>query len=169
MGDPQHDMAEALRQAMQMEMDGYHFYQMAAQGTSDPQGRATFEDLAGEEMAHYRYLQKHYEAVRSTGRASPDVRLPRPSGEKSKPIFSDELVGRLADAHFEMSALSIAVQLELSTIRFYKTQAEAADDKDLRQFYADLVDWESGHYDVLSRQQEALKEDYWSAASFAPF
>lgn len=37
------------------------------------------------------------------------------------------------------------------------------------RLYTELAEWESGHYEALTRQQEELKEDYWSAGGFSPF
>jgi rubrerythrin len=69
----------------------------------------------------------------------------------------------------EMSALSIGIQLELNAINFYKTQATEIDNQEVKKFFRELVDWETGHYHALLRQQESLKEDYWSSAGFSPF
>ena len=85
------------------------------------------------------------------------------------PIFSDQIKSRIQDAHIEMSALSIGIQLELDAMKFYKSQAEAADDPDITNFYNELAEWESGHYHALLKQQEELKEDYWSSGGFSPF
>jgi hypothetical protein len=40
-------------------------------------------------------------------------------------------------------------------------------EQDGYHFYRELVQWERGHHDALLRQQEMLKEAYWSASGFA--
>ena len=41
--------------------------------------------------------------------------------------------------------------------------------EEIRAFYLELADWETGRYRALLSQQESLKEDYWSDSGFSPF
>ncbi len=163
-------IAEGLAKAIQTEFDGHNFYLMAAKSTEDEQGRQVFEQLAQEEMAHLRFLELQKRSYERTGKADPEAKLGAPmdlSGEN--PIFSPRIKDRLGEAHFEMSALSIGIQLEINSETYYREQAENSQDPVVKAFYTDLADWESGHYHALLRQQEALKEDFWAASGFAPF
>ncbi len=163
-------LAEGLMKAYQSEVDGHHFYRMAAQSTSDPRGREVFELLAKEEEDHARFLQTQHAAIRATGDVDSRATLgPQAELAGKSPIFSDDLRSRVKDAHMEMSALSIGIQLELSAIRFYEAEAAAAAHPKVREFYERLVQWESGHYHVLLRQHDELKEDYWADGGFSPF
>jgi len=164
------EITEGLLQAIQAERHGHSFYMMAAHSTSDPKGRKVFETLAAEEMDHMQFLKKQYDAILKTGKPDRSLSLgPRLDLSEGFPIFSDSIRSRIGDAHYEMSALSIGVQLEMDAMNFYKDQAAAAADPDIKKFLAELADWESGHYRALLRQQDELKEDYWSDAGFAPF
>lgn len=163
-------LADGLKTAMKMETDGYHFYLMAANSTGDPKGRQVFETLAEEELGHRKWLAAQYRAVTESGSFNPAVSLGTPadlSGES--PVFTTELVARAAGAGMEMSALSIGIQLELASIRFYEKLAQEQSDPVARRFFAELAEWESGHYHALLRQQELLKRDYWAEGGFAPF
>lgn len=163
-------VADGIAKAIQAEVDGYHFYMMAARSTSDAKGRETFEMLAQEELDHQDFLKKQYKAITETGKPDSSVRLGKPADFSGmSPIFSEQIKARVRDAHYEMSALSIGIQLELSAINFYKTEAEAAPMAEIRAFYMELADWETGHYRMLLSQQESLKEDYWSDSGFSPF
>lgn len=163
-------MTDGLAKAVQAEIDGYHFYMMAARSTSDAMGREVFEALAEEEKDHQRFLKAQYKALMETGKPDSAVRLGKPTDLSGmSPIFSEQIKSRVRDAHYEMTALSIGMQLELSAIQFYKAEAEAATDPTVRAFYNELADWETGHYRALQRQQESLKEGYWSDGGFAPF
>jgi hypothetical protein len=116
------------------------------------------------------FLTEHYQSVLTTGKPSETAKLgTRLDLSEMSPIFSDGIKGRVREAHIEMSALSIGIQLELDAMNFYRSQAEAFDDPTVKQLYTELAEWESGHYQALSRQQEELKEDYWSAGGFSPF
>ncbi|MBW2526111.1 MAG: ferritin family protein [Deltaproteobacteria bacterium] len=159
-----------LRQAMTAERTGHTFYSMAAQNTDDPVGKEAFLQLAREETEHFQFLAAHYRSLVDQGVLSPTAKL-RSHGDvmADSPIFSDDLKQRIKDAHFEMSALSIAVQLELNGINHYKKMAAEAKLPEVKKFFEDLAAWETSHYNALLRQQEALQDDYWSESGFAPF
>ncbi len=163
-------VVEGLKAAIQLEGDGYNFYRMAANSTTDPKGKEVLDMLAREESAHAAFLRAHYNAFLSTGKPDPDAKLPEhSSGSKTHPVFSEKLRESISDAHIEMSVLAIGIQLELNTIKFYQQQSALHDDPVVRSFFLELAEWEQGHYEMLSRQQSALKEDYWAAGGFAPF
>ncbi len=164
------ELVEALRLAMQGERTGFEFYKMAAANTKDPAGKATFEQLAAEEQGHFDFLAKHYRALHEKGALATGVTLGKAHElANNHPIFSADLKSRIRDAHFEMSALAIAVQLELNGINHYKAQAEKAQDPEARRFFQELVTWETTHYDAFVRQQQELQEAYWNDAGFSPF
>ena len=68
-----------------------------------------------------------------------------------------------------MTALAVGMQLELTAEKFYAKCAAESDDPLAKKFFQELAEWEAGHYAALARQQEELKEDYWSGGGFAPF
>lgn len=163
-------LTDGLVEAIKAERDGYSFYMMAAGGTEDPKGKEVFETLAREELDHMNFLRQQYDSIMKTGRPDMKIKLgPRKDLTGISPIFSERLKSRIKDAHIEMSALSIGIQLELDAIKFYKEQARLFTDPEISGFYNELADWETGHYNALWEQQQALKEDYWSAGGFAPF
>ncbi len=172
MSDSSNRIAAALEQAIQAESDGYHFYFMTSHSTEDPKAKEVFARLAEEEMQHARFLRRQHRAILETGRPDETASLgPRKvvlAGPS--PIFSPGLRSRVKEAHLEMSALSIGIQLELDSERFYREQArQSHDDPAVRRFFEELADWESGHYAALRAQMDELKEDYWNQGGFAPF
>lgn len=163
-------LQDALRRAVQAEIEGHSFYLMAARSTQDPKGKEIFERLAAEEMDHANFLRAHFHALQSTGRLDPAAALgARTDLLGPSPIFSDALRRRIGEAHYEMTALSVGAQLEEGAMRFYREQGEASTDPKARDFFATLADWEQGHYRALTAQLDALREDYWTQNEFAPF
>jgi len=159
-----------LRKAVDAETAGHHFYKMAARATNDEKGSEVFERLAEEELEHVRFLRAQYDSFKEKGAPAEDVKLGSGSSlSGGSPIFSPRIRERIGEAHFEMSALSIAMELELSSTNFYRAEAKASDDPRVREFYERLSAWEAGHYEALKRQQEELKEDYWARGGFSPF
>jgi hypothetical protein len=170
MSDEQISLDRGLLKAIQAERDGHSFYAMAATSSQDPKAKEVFAQLADEELDHMSFLTRHYESVLKTGKPDASARLgPRADLSGAWPIFSDGIKTRIKDAHFEMSALSIGIQLELDAQKFYRAQADASGDPIAKQFYTELADWESGHYQALLTQQEELKQDYWAESGFAAF
>ncbi len=162
-------MIDGLKEAMQAERTGHTFYAMAAMNTSDPTGKEVFDQLAREEMEHFTFLASHYRSLLEHGVPS-NARLPsHPTVSPDSPIFSAALRERIKDAHFEMSAISIAVQLELNAINHYREQARRATMPEVQKFFEELAVWETSHYEAFLRQQQSLQEDYWRSAGFDRF
>ncbi|RLC47727.1 MAG: hypothetical protein DRH70_02730 [Candidatus Coatesbacteria bacterium] len=170
-GDESRDkVAKAIAEAIRTENDGRYFYLMAANSTTDPKGKEVFETLAAEEEGHMKYLKKQYLSLLERGEFDRNLKLgPKADFSGAHPIFSEQLLERLSDAHYEMSALSIGVRLELFSLSYYKKRAEDSPDAYARGFFNELAEWETGHYHVLLKQLDALKDLYWQAAGFAPF
>ena len=170
MPDPNKSLKDALVKAIQAEIEGHNFYLMAARTTDDAKGKEVFGQLAADETEHAAFLKGQYKSIIESG--SPDKTLKlnaRTQYADSSPIFSDSIKARAGEAHFEVTALSIAIQLELNALNFYRSQSRAADDEVVKHFFAELAEWEMGHYKALLKQHDLLKEDYWNAAGFAPF
>lgn len=163
-------LADGLLKAMKAERDGNSFYMMAANSTSDPKGRQIFETLAKEELDHLQFLKEHHDSVTKTGKLSTTAKLhARHDLSGPSPFFSEGFRTRIKEAHYEMSALAIGIQLEHDAMGFYRAQSAQATEPEAKAFFAELADWEAGHYQALLRQQEELKDDYWSEAGFSPY
>jgi len=162
--------AEAVMKAIQTEIQGQNFYRMAAATIEDPKGREVFLMLAEEEVSHEKFLRAHYSSLLERGTPAGGVKLGKPSNlSGSSPIFSEAIRSRIRDAHYEMTALAVGIQLEATAMGFYRRASEDSDDRTIKRFFLDLASWETGHYEALLRQQQDLKLDYWSSAGFAPF
>lgn len=163
-------LADALQKAAMAEREGHSFYLMAAHNTQDPKGKLVFETLAREEMDHLHFLKEHYDAVTTTGKLSATAQLGnRADLGLNSPIFTEAIKSRVREAHFEMTALAVGIQLERDATAFYQKQAAEIQDPQARKLFSELAAWESGHYQALLKQQEELKTDYWSGAGFSPF
>jgi len=167
---PKQQMLHALVSAMQAEREGHYFYMMAAASTKDTKGKETFERLAAEELDHFELLRAQYKSLEETGKGDPSISTgPKPDPSATGSFFSKNLTDRIGGAHYEMTALSIAAQLEKSAEDFYKKSAQNSEDTEIKRFFLELADWEAGHYHAILAQQQDLQEDYWDAGGFAPF
>jgi rubrerythrin len=163
------DLTQVLRHAMLSERDGYQFYSMAAEGADDPKAAEMFRHLAREELRHYDALQHKYRGVLEGAPWDEDAAWGAPwEPEESERIFSDGFRRRIQGRHLEMAAISIGLLLEKEAFQFYTNQADEAEDQVISAFFRELAAWEDGHYRMLLREDEALKDDYWAENRFEP-
>ncbi|MEA3436620.1 MAG: ferritin family protein [Thermodesulfobacteriota bacterium] len=163
------EILQGLKTAIEAELTGHEFYKSAAKTTSDPVGKETFSRMAKEELGHFNYLRHQYKSVLEKGEYDFTKKLLKKDHKHAdSPIFSDEIKRRIKDSHFEVSALTIGMKLELDAMRFYKACAEKTDNENVKKFYAELADWEKDHYRAFEQQLDMLKEDYFHANNFFP-
>ena len=163
------EILAGLKTAIEAELTGHEFYKNAAKSTSDPVGKETFARMAEEEMSHFNYLRHQYRSVLEKGDYDFSKRLAKKQFRHAEsPIFSEEIKNRIKNSHFEVSALSIGLKLELEAMKYYRSCAKEAKNEQTRQFYNELAKWEENHYLVFKRQLEMLKEEYFQANNFIP-
>jgi rubrerythrin len=159
-----------LKDAILTEQTGNNFYTVASENTADEQGKEVFLMLAAEEALHQKWLTEQYGLLQQG--KNPEPLISTDSGailDDQNPIFSPELRQRIAEAHWEMTALSVGLQLEHATIARYRALAAESDSPELKHFFQKLMHWEEGHARALEQQSKLLREAYWSEANFAPF
>ena len=109
-----------LKEAILTEQTGVQFYTVAAANTTDARGREVFQQLARDEAEHQQWLHRQYghlvagtpwEEMRPVYHAD----LTGPS-----PIFSGDLLSRIGEAHWEMTALAVGLALEEATVIRYR-------------------------------------------------
>ncbi len=169
MASNKQEILQALKSAMEAELIGNQFYQQAARTTSDEQGKKVFQQMATEEMQHFNYLRHQYQSILDTGSYDFSTKLAREtSPQPDNPIFSQAMRERIKDCHFEITALTIAMKLEMDAVTFYQQCARQAETEEAKKFYFELAEWEQEHLQSLEQELEMLKEDYWEANHFVP-
>ena len=158
---------DGLKIAMEAELTGHQFYKAASKNTKDLKGKETFSRMADEEMGHFNYLRHQYQSILKSGKYDFTKKL-LTSRKESGPIFSKEIRNRIKTRHFEVSALTIGMKLEMEAAGFYRECAAKAATPAAKKFYTELAEWEQGHYDSFKNQLELLKEEYHAANHFVP-
>jgi rubrerythrin len=148
-----------LKEAVQAENDGYHFYKSAASRTQDPKGKAAFRSLAQDELDHASALKGLEHAVRSKSRfkLGKKQRTKGPIHSTKSSFFSVEFKKRLKEHHFELSALRIGQMLERNSLEFYSKHAKRSKNPEMRALFGYLADWEKDHLKALVQQERYLK------------
>ena len=155
-------IADVLRKAFQVEVDGFTFYSMTAERATKPAVQKLFERLARDETEHKAYIMavmKRYEE-HGAGSFQLDPRDPD-LGEFSSEIFTDSFKEQAQGEVSELGALSIGLQLESNAVTFFDTAAREATDPQISGFYRFLADWEGFHLRTLQHLYDSIRVDPW--------
>ena len=160
------EIADVLRRAFQVEVDGFTFYSMALESATKPAVRKLFERLARDETEHKAYIMavmKRYEEHGASSfrfdQSDPDL------AEFSSQIFTDAFREQAQGEASELGALSIGVQLESNAVAFFNTAAGNATEPQITGFYQFLADWEGMHLRTLQQLYDRIRVDYWPEKS----
>lgn len=166
------ELSEIIKTAMQGEMDGYYHYSNAAITTEDEKAKEIFQKLAEEEKKHYKILS---EWLQFTNKEIPSFDFKKIKEEEKmkfsgeSPIFSTDFKKKIREKNREISALSIGMLLEQTSIDFYRKWAEEISEEEPKEFLKELARWEEGHLEALNKQKKFFMESLWSNAHFEPF
>ncbi|GAB4245111.1 MAG: hypothetical protein OHK0028_23250 [Deltaproteobacteria bacterium] len=165
-------VVKGLKQALRNEIDGAEFYRMAAGSARRDAVRQMFRFLMEEEERHREMLVLQ---MRRMADGKP-MRFERSAAARKaltkfkSPLLTDDLVKEGRRAEGEVAALSIGMTLEKRAIaQFNALRRKAAGDARAEKVFADLVEWEQDHLDLLTRHYDDLREVYWAEARFWPF
>lgn len=164
------EIREVLRRAYQIEVDGYTFYSMAADKADKPAIAEIFEKLADDEVQHKYYLKEvigKYEAdgvqAFNVARRDPELKA------FTSTIFSSDFKKQAEGTDFEMGVLSVGMTLEARAIKYFAGAARQATEKEVKDFYQFLADWEKQHLDALQGLYNGIREEFWGDSGFSPF
>jgi len=170
MTDAKDQISEILRKAYQIEVNGYTFYSMAADRAEKPAVQELFDKLAKDEVQHQAYLRDIMKGYDEKGVTAFQADRRRPDMQAfTQSIFTDSFKEQAAGAAFEMGVLSIGMQLESNAIAYFTEASRKADDKEVKDFYRFLADWEQEHYEALQALFGGVRQDFWSDGGFSPF
>ena len=157
-----HDQAvvrDALELTLAIERRGYTFYTNAARKTKASGGRLMFQRLAAEESDHLKNLQTEYKTLIA---ACPwlkqePARLPL-SRKIAEEIFPQKELSRIErnDDMTDVEALTIAMDLERRSHRFFTTFAGQIADPRGRRVFMDFARDEDSHLQTLLAEYNAL-------------
>ena len=164
------DIREILRKAYQIEVDGYTFYSMAAEKAEKTAVQELFDKLANDEVQHKAYLKSVMSSYEEKGVAAFGVNLRDPDLKAfTATIFTDRFKEQAAGADFEIGVLSIGMTLETNAINHFSQAASAAVEREVREFYEFLADWERQHLDALRNLYDGVRQDAWADGGFSPY
>lgn len=152
------DALDVLKQGMKLERDGLEFYLSAAERSNDRETARLFRELAADEVDHYNYIGRQYDAI-----AAGENWVPIPELEDVEavdveaPIFPAGVAALeiLPEDATDEDALLFGLGVEVKSYELYSRSAEEADNEAARQLFRGLAAAERQHFDTLMVRYEA--------------
>jgi rubrerythrin len=161
---------DVLRKAYQIEVDGYTFYSMTAERAEKPAVEELFTKLAEDEVQHQAFLRSVAGSYDAKGVEAFKLNLRSPELRAiNQAVFTAKFREQATGAEFEMGVLSIGMTLENNAIKYFSTAAGNASEKEVKEFYQFLADWEKQHLEALRTLYNSVRTDFFAAGSFSPF
>ena len=153
------DTLTVLKQAMKLERDGLDFYLSAAERSKDTTTAQLFRDLAADEVHHYNYIGRQYDALVAgeTWVAIPDLASVEPA-DLQAPIFPAGIGARseLPENPSDEDGLLFALGAEMKSYELYSRSAKEVDDAAARDLFQGLASAEMQHFDLIMARYSAL-------------
>jgi rubrerythrin len=151
---------EAVRYAIQMELDGKKFYSLSAKQSQGRVGKELFEWLTEQEDLHRKRFEQIYEAIVQK-KGWPVIQVKDDKRQTFRTLFSDALrdagINAVQQAS-DLGAADKAIVLEIKSRDFYKDRsAKAASDVE-RNFFTAISAEEQGHYIALVDFKEYMTD-----------
>jgi rubrerythrin len=149
---------EAIKFAIQMEIDGKKYYLQASKKSDNKVGMELFKWLAGEEDKHRRLFGKIFGVIRKQ-KAWPEVGIQPRKGAILDTVFSKEIKAAATSVKADsgdLESIAKAMELENKTREYYQGQGRKAGFDAEKKLYLALAAEEEGHYLALVDYREYL-------------
>ena len=156
------NVKDAIKTAIQMEKDGYSFYEKAAAQTSSDMGKTIFKSLAADELLHLEIFKKLFNE--KVGKDEWYNLVNTSSKYTDIPIFPKDLKkieGANPDTN-EIDALRIAMDSEQKAIDYYSKIIETIKDDEVKKIIDEIINQEKSHYNILEGEfHHITSTGYW--------
>jgi rubrerythrin len=146
---------DAIKAAMEAEMDAHNFYSKAAHKTKNPKGSDMFFQLADFEKNHFHHLKALYDSLK--GEEKWIVYSGTTFSGKGKKVSRSLTIGKEVESQAnDLHALSMAIKEERKAQKYYREMAEKTTDPLGRDMFKKLASEEELHERVLNDQFYSL-------------
>ncbi len=161
---------KVLAYAIRMEEEGEKFYRENIDKVSNQDTKEVLIQLADMESEHVELLKKEFESISKgekikglvPGKVAKKIFTERKKSEKVTEAEGESALGDLA-------ILRMAYLIEDDLAQFYKKAAENASDKNIKETYKILANWEIEHRNMLHKIYDERFHDSWFDMGFSPF
>lgn len=160
MTQEQEKTLEALKTAIQMEIDGKEFYIRASSESKNEMGRKLLQTLSKEEDNHRQTFEEIYGVIEKK-MGWPKTRFEPDGGKTLRTIFSEmmtEISTEKETLQTEIDTVQKAMDMESASRDFYNRQRESSIHLAEKQFYEMIANEERQHFLVLLDYFEYLKD-----------
>ena len=160
MTDEQDRTLEALRIAIQMEIDGKEYYLKASQESNNELGKKLLQSLAAEEDIHRQKFEGIYSTIREKN-SWPSTDFQPDGGRTLRTIFAratEEGGSSIKATTTELDVVKTAMDMENKTYDFYIKQGKSTTYDAARDFYNTVAAEEREHHLILLDYYEYLKD-----------
>ena len=154
------NITQALKTALQMEIEGQEFYHKAWQKSDNLLAKKLFQHLVDQENVHIQKIQEIYQGIESRA-GWPEKETTFKHERSLKSVFKEAIDSMNMDIKVssgEIEALQTAMNMEDNSYSFYKSRAEEATTSAEESFYRTKTAEERGHYLTLLDSYEYLKD-----------
>ncbi len=158
MKDGKKVVIDALKYALQMELDGRKFYTQTAKESTNRVGRDLYSWLAEQEGLHYKRFEEIYSAI-TADQGWPISKVNPAQPVKLGTIFSrliNESTKPAAAGSAEIGSADTAILLEIKSRDYYRQRAGEASSDAERKFFESISAEEQGHYLALIDYKEYI-------------
>jgi rubrerythrin len=152
---------DAIKGAIQLEIDGKAFFNHAADITTHEKGRKMFQWLAQEEVRHLETFGKMFTTILED--ADWKKYVDSMSGRGEAPLIKKlkENMKR-ESSKGEIEAIRVGMELEREAIDFFQKAAGETDDPTARKIFLQIAEEEKFHYDLLEAQHDSVSQSgFW--------
>lgn len=156
-----HQVEDAIKEAIKLEINGRKFFKHAEEATEHELGKKMFRRLAEEEVKHLETFSKLFAQILKGEDWKKHIQKEDLEGES-------ELIERLKasmkreEGKGEIEALRIGMELEERAIDLFQKASEEVDDRAAREIFQKICEEEKFHYDLLQAQVDSLTHSgFW--------
>jgi rubrerythrin len=156
----QTEIVEALKYAIQMELDGKKFYTLSVRESTNKIGKELFTWLADQEDSHRKRFEEIYELI-AQEKGWPVTTVKPHRIPVFRTLFAEAI--RNAGTSFktqksEFIAAEKAIEMEIKSRNYYAERAGTATSEVEKNFFNDLSAEEQGHYLALIDYKEYMAD-----------
>jgi rubrerythrin len=153
MATSKRSIATVLKKAMKGEEDGYYFYNLLAEKSTNAEARRKLERLRDDEIRHKETLVAIFDQY-----VGGDIgKLPAKGISALAQVFRR---GHVLERRSEMEFINLAIEAELAATKYYREERDLVEDPSFRKIFDELAEEEHGHFELLQAEKEALGGNY---------
>jgi Fur family transcriptional regulator, ferric uptake regulator len=152
---------DALKIALEAERSGIDFYRTASEFISHPSGRTTFMRIAEEEKRHLKELEQEWKDFVSKHKNIADAPVfLHFDYESLRKIFPtrDQIQEKLKGGLDEEQALSLAMEMEHESFRFFTEYAQKFTDTRGKAIFLRFAEEEEEHYRTIQQEFDKIAQ-----------